>query len=137
MEGRTCLVCGLAFNQTDRHFLMLPCADGLCLACFEAWYKPQAQKLPCPVCAEELSINAKFLKSVDGIKRNSQVLWVHCDAHTEKPTEYLCTTHRELVCHECALQEHADHREALFRASSEMVDAFCDRSLHRIARMRD
>ncbi|CDW83643.1 tldc domain-containing protein [Stylonychia lemnae] len=131
-----CGNCSTLYNQMEHHIVMLPCGDFICLTCFSLLYDLSSNLLTCPFDKEELVIPTKLRENVQILKMKSNTLWVSCDNHQENQAKCFCKQHKQLVCHECALISHSDHKQLLSDVKMSDVESYFSNAQEKLAKFK-
>ena len=126
------LVCGICL---DRYKVpkVLPCLHTFCQKCLQNYVPPESLSLSCPICRQQSILP---LEGVAGLQNNffitnlMEVLErpennneaeggtspaLQCSTHEGQSLEFYCDSCETVVCQECTVTEHNDHRTVLLQ----------------------
>ena len=117
-ELSTCPICQEVFQNAK----MLPCLHTFCLDCYKSWWndKSARQRVPCPVCRQELEIPLTGLDSLRGNFFVASLMDIgtissdnsdgsSCDMHPNKRLEQYCLECQVTLCRKCQVEYHRQH----------------------------
>lgn len=101
-----------------------------CRFCSNETYSPAEFERSLPLATNEF---VKALIKQPG-KQNFSVI---CEKHPESQVSRYCITHRQMICSECAIEEHYDHMKDTKALSREGIIKFFQDSLGSLANLNE
>ena len=110
-----CSICHNAYTDPK----LLQCNHVFCRDCLVGLAHRNTQGLPCPTCRQVTPIPPagvaglqpanRFLEILDQHKKVKNDI-LYCQQHQNRELELYCETCEELICFQCTIQQHHDHK---------------------------
>jgi hypothetical protein len=147
MEGvMTCPCCKKRYNLKEREPIFHECCYKVsCRECInnrmvidhsdpqnitDSSMKEGPSIFHCELCNKKLSRfpSTPFDMVIQLLKAIPQTFIV-CERHPEQAADQYCKRHRTLICHRCAFDEHADHRNEFVEVKNDIIEEYLERKL--------